>query len=132
MNNIYVICAAALVLLACLMEARQRTLKKEHRDTATEKEPVDDPAVCCGKHAVCEKQRLADAMGHKAQYFEDEELDRFAERSSDAYSDSEVEEFRYVMYTMKPEEVLEWLESLKVRGIELPDALKDEACLLIS
>jgi len=81
---------------------------------------------CCGKHAVCEKQKLAEASLHSAQYFDDEELDRFKGRNSDGYSDQEVEEFRYIMYTMRQDEVREWMECLLAREIELPDELKEE------
>ena len=58
--------------------------------------------------------------------FDDEELDQFKGRSSDSYNDSEVEEFRYVMYTMQQNEVREWMECLQAREIELPDELKEE------
>ena len=81
---------------------------------------------CCGKHAVCEKQKLAEARLRSAQYFDDEDLDRFKGRSSDNYTDQEVEEFRYVLYTMQQDEVREWMECLQARDIEIPDELKEE------
>ena len=34
------------------------------------------------------------------------------------------------MYTMRPEEVKDWLRSLRLRGVSLPDQLKDEAYML--
>ena len=61
-----------------------------------------------------------------AQYFEDEELDKYIGRKPDEYTDQEVEEFRYVMYTMRQDEVREWMECLQAREIELPDELKEE------
>ena len=54
------------------------------------------------------------------------ELDRFKGRGSGQYSDREIEEFRYVMYTMRQDEVREWMECLQAREIELPDELKEE------
>ena len=72
------------------------------------------------------KQKLAEARLRSAQYFDDEDLDRFKGRSSDGYTDQEVEEFRYVMYTMQQQEVREWMECLQAREIELPDELKEE------
>ena len=60
------------------------------------------------------------------QYFDDEDLDRFKGRSSDSYNDAEIEEFRYVLYTMQQHEVREWIECLQAREIELPDVLKEE------
>jgi hypothetical protein len=75
---------------------------------------------------VCEEQKLAEARLREAQYFDDEELDRFSGRGSDSYDDNELEAFRYVMYTMRQDEVKEWMECLQARNIELPDELKEE------
>jgi hypothetical protein len=35
------------------------------------------------------------------------------------------------MYTMKEEEVAGWCRSLQLRGIEIPDELKDELFLIV-
>mgnify|MGYP003293525774 FL=1 len=68
----------------------------------------------------------------QAQYFDDEELDRFTGRQADEYDDDEVEEFRYVMYTMQTDEGMEWLECIQARNIELPDQLKEEAYSILN
>ena len=65
------------------------------------------------------------------EYFDDEELDAFKGRPSNDYSNEEVEQFSYVMHTMQPEEVKAWGRSLTLRGIQLPDQLKDEFVMLI-
>ncbi len=132
MNNVtYYICAAVLLLIFVLYYLdRYNKIHKIRKSMEPEEQVAAEPAVpegeCCGKHAVCEKQKLAEARLRSAQYFDDEELDRFNGRSSDAYDDKEVEEFRYVMYTMQQDEVREWMECLQARGIELPDELKEE------
>ena len=64
-------------------------------------------------------------------YFDDEELDSFSGRKAADYSDDEAEQFREVVYTMRQQEVKEWTRSLTLRGIELPDQVKDEVFLLI-
>ena len=124
---IYYICAVVLVLLIILyrLERYNRT-RKLSPDQTEQPEPAIPAGECCGKHAVCEKQKLAEARLRSAQYFDDEDLDRFKGRSSDGYTDQEVEEFRYVMYTMQQNEVREWMECLQAREIELPDELKEE------
>lgn len=129
MNNVkYIICAVVLLLvfvLYCLY--RWNSTRGTAADTPDEPETPAIPAgECCGKHAVCEKQKLAEARLREAQYFDDEELDRFIGRKSDGYTDQEVEEFRYIMYTMRQDEVREWMECLQAREIELPDELKEE------
>ena len=124
---IYYICAVVLVLLIILyrLERYNRT-RNLSQDQTQQPEPSVPAGECCGKHAVCEKQKLAEARLRSAQYFDDEDLDRFKGRSSDGYTDQEVEEFRYVMYTMQQQEVREWMECLQAREIELPDELKEE------
>ena len=83
---------------------------------------------CCGQHEVCEKDLLR-AAAEEIEYYEDEELDRFRGRQS--YSEEEVEEFREVLYTMRPDEVAGWLHSLELRRVDLPGELKDEVLLII-
>lgn len=86
---------------------------------------------CCGQHEVCEKDSLLAAVSKEIEYYNDEELDRFRGRASSAYSDDETEEFREVLYTTHEEEVAGWIRSLQLRGIALPDELKDEVFLII-
>lgn len=140
-NGIYLICGAVILLLYILYCVDRYV--KSHRagqpdgsDTQPE-EKREQPAPeadfqCCGKHLVCEKQKLAEARMREARYFDDEELDRFRGRASDSYDDTEVEEFRYVMYTMRQDEVREWLECLQAREIEIPDEMKEEAWSMLN
>lgn len=88
-------------------------------------------AGCCGQHEVCEKDSLLAAVSKEIEYYDDEELDRFATRESDSYSDAEIEEFEDVFTTLRSEEVAGWVRSLQLRGINLPDALKDEVILVV-
>ncbi len=87
--------------------------------------------ACCGQHETCEKDSLLAAVSKDVEYYEDEELDRFRGRGGDEYSDEEAEEFRYVMLTMREDEVAGWLRSLQLRMVELPDQLKDEAFMIV-
>lgn len=86
---------------------------------------------CCGQHETCEKDSLLAAVSRGIEYYDDEELDRFKGRTSDDYTDDEVEEFREVMFTCQDDEVAGWCRSLQLRGIELPNELKDELFLII-
>ena len=89
------------------------------------------PEGCCGQHAVCEKDSLLAAVSREVEYFEDEELDRFRGRPSGGYTPEEVEEFEEVLTTMRPEEVPAWVRSLQLRGVNLPDELKDQVLLIV-
>lgn len=86
--------------------------------------------ICCGQHAVCEKELLRGAET-PIDYFDDEELDRFRGRTATDYTPEEEEEFREVLYTTLAREVEEWVQSLESRGITLPVAVREEALLII-
>ena len=86
---------------------------------------------CCGQHEVCEKDSLLAAVSKKIEYYDDEELDQFMGREGNAYTEEETELFRDVLYTTRDDEVAGWVRRLQLRGIELPDELKDEVFLII-
>ncbi len=102
--------------------------------------PYRSPAVapaavvseqCCGQHELCERDSLLAAVSKKIDYYDDEELDVYCGFTPEAYSDSAIEEFREVLYTLREEEVAGWLRSLQLRNINLPEMLKDEALLIV-
>ena len=88
-------------------------------------------ATCNGHDERCEQTCLLEAAVKDIEYYEDEELDAFQGRPSDSYTEKEVEAFEEVLHTMRQEEVAGWNRSLILRGINLPDALKDEVMMLI-
>ncbi|MBQ8520369.1 MAG: phospholipase [Bacteroides sp.] len=129
-----IVCLVVLTIVAMLIGKVHdwRIQKKIEKGELQEAPPVVEADVeCCGQHEVCEKDSLLAAVSKRIEYYDDEELDRFRGRASDDYTDEEVEEFREVMFTCKDEEVAGWCRSLQLRGIELPDELKDELFLII-
>jgi len=88
-------------------------------------------ATCNGDNDKCEQVCMMEAATRDIEYFDDEELDAFRLRPSDAYTDEEVEQFRDVMYSMQPKEVKDWNRSLILRQINVPDQMKDELILLL-
>lgn len=129
--NIYLICGIILLALVIMMSIVNKG-KHQNGVVIEDHHHDDDSSECCGKHDVCEKQRLVNAKLNGAHYFEDEDLDKYKGIEASQYTDTDIEEFRYVMYTMQPEEVMEWLESLNAREIELPNELKEEAFAIIN
>lgn len=93
--------------------------------------PQEIEDECCGAHEMCERDSLLAAVSKEIEYYEDEELDRFRGIEANAYNEASVEEFREVLYTLQEIEVAGWLRSLQLRTINLPDALKDEAFLIV-
>ena len=104
----------------------------------TQTREIPPPAIdlnaggCCGAHEVCEKDSLIAAFVEKPEYFDDEELDKYARRDSAKYASNEVDEFREVFYSVLDDEKPRWVRSLQVRDISLPDQLKDEVLLFVN
>ena len=107
----------------------QKKIERGELDRMPEVKEVD--TECCGQHEVCEKDSLLAAVSTKIEYYDDEELDQFMGREGNAYTEEETELFRDVLYTTRDDEVAGWVRSLQLRGIELPDELKDEVFLII-
>lgn len=118
-------------LIAGMLRNRQlqRKIAKGELDRMPEIQEAD--AECCGQHETCEKDSLLAAVSKQIEYYDDEELDRFAGRAANGYTEEETEQFRDVLYTTRDDEVAGWVRSLQLRGVELPDALKDEVFLII-
>ena len=87
--------------------------------------------TCNGENTKCEQECMMEASLQDIVYYDDEELDTFKGRAADSYTDKEVEQFADVLYTMQPEEVAGWNRSLILRGINLPNQLKDEVIAFI-
>lgn len=88
-------------------------------------------STCNGEDSRCEQECMMEAATKPIEYYDDEELDRFANRPSNSYTDEEAEDFREVLYTMKPDDVKGWNRSLILRGISIPDQIKDEVVILL-
>ena len=89
-----------------------------------------DCTSCSGNNDKCEQNCMMEAAVKEIEYFDDEDLDQYKGRESDAYTDDEAEEFRNVMETMRPEEVKAWNRSLILRGVNMPDQIKDDYVML--
>lgn len=93
--------------------------------------PAGDCGSCDGNDERCEMECMMEAATQAIEYYEDEELDDFRGRASDSYTEQEVERFAEVLYTLRSEEVKGWSRSLMLRGINIPDSLKDELLLMM-
>lgn len=113
---------------------RNRVLRRKIRRGELDRMPEIKEAdmECCGRHAICEKNHLPGAVPTKIQYYDDEELDQYAGTPSGRYTSVQVSQFREILYTMRESDVSGWLQSLRQRGIDLPDELKDEVFLIIT
>lgn len=122
----------ALGIVAALIGTALQWWHSVHNPGSTT-EPVirQRSSDCCGQHEVCEKESLLAAVSKEVVYYDDEELDRFAGRRADNYDREETDEFEEILTTLRSEDVAGWIRSLQLRGIELPEALRDEVILIV-
>ena len=112
-----------------LLDLRSR--KNEPQDAAPEAPKVADcDTDCCSTHEVCPSEMILEGCNAEIVYFDDEELDAFKGRAADAYTPEEEEQFRDVLYTLLPADLLPWEQSMKKRGIILPSAIRNEFVML--
>ena len=96
----------------------------------SKKTDVADDADCCGLHDVCEKDLLT-PFTDEFEYYDDEELDAFKGRASESYTTEEVEMFRDILLTLRPDDVAGWSRSIQLRGIILPDEIREELIMIV-
>ena len=129
MTLLLVICTT-LLLTGIVLYAIYRPRAQSRRPQSTA-DTDRDKGECCGQHAVCERDSLLAAASREIIYYDDEELDRFRGTPSDGYNDEDADAFREVLYTMRPDDVPGWVRSLQLRGVSLPDSVKDEIILIV-
>lgn len=130
--NVLLLSLLALGIFAAILSIARQWWHSLHRGDEGETRVVRQrPTDCCGQHEVCEKESLLAAVSKGVDYYDDEELDRFARRSAEAYTTAEVEEFEEILSTLRSEDVAGWVRSLQLREIELPIPLRDEVILIV-
>ena len=127
--SLLVLATVALILGSYRNRQIRKKIAKGELESFPEVKEVD--GECCGQHAVCEKESLLAAVSKTIEYYDDEELDEYAGIPSDKYTEEQIENFRDVFYTMQETDVAGWNSSLQLRGINLPDELKDEVFLVV-
>ena len=122
---------AVVAAVAGVIRNRRLRRQVESGELEAMTEVVEVDSECCGQHEVCEKESLLAAVSRKIEYYDDEELDKYAGVAPDSYTPQQEDEFRDIFYTMQDEDVAGWVRSLQLRGIALPDNLKDEVFLVV-
>jgi hypothetical protein len=126
-----IIVSILLVLFAIVAIIILIVVNQKRRKENTEEEIPSAPASdCCGAHEVCEvdQVKLDESI---IEYFDDEELDAYKNIEADTYSDSQIDEFREILYTLNPDDILHWLLSLERRKINIPAILLAEVRMIM-
>ena len=129
--NIILIGILAIVGMGVIVGAS--TLISRHNSTEPDvvAPAAGDCATCSGINDDCEQTCMMEAATKEVEYYDDEELDRFKGKESSEYTDDEAEEFSEVLYTMRPDEAKGWSRSLILRGINVPNQIKDDLITMI-
>jgi hypothetical protein len=81
----------------------------------------------CGIRSICpSEQILVSQCKREVVYYDDEELDDFAGRDADGYTAEEEEQWRDILYTLQPGDLLGWGQSIKHRGLVMPASIQAE------
>lgn len=110
---------------------KENTSTQEPTNNENETDESAENEVCCGMHITCEKDSLSTAASTEIIYYEDEELDAYANRSGEDYTQEETEQFRDILLTILPEDIAGWARSLQLRHIPLPPEVSDELLLIV-
>ncbi|WP_274289816.1 hypothetical protein [Prevotella corporis] len=129
--NIILIGVSAIVGLGLLVGIATIFARRSSDEPDVIHQVSGDCNTCTGLDESCEQTCMMEAATKEIEYFDDEELDRFNGRDSSDYSNEEADEFREILYTMHPEEAKSWNRSLILRGINIPNQVKDELITLI-
>lgn len=86
---------------------------------------------CCGAHEVCDFDEIK-ADVNRIEYYDDEELDVYKNKSEKEFTSEQIDQFREVLYTLKTSEIRYWLLSIERRHIHLPSILMSEARFLMA
>ncbi|MDE5573882.1 MAG: phospholipase [Muribaculaceae bacterium] len=125
---------ASLIAVGLPLYLSHRRYQARVKDGFEPEPQVNDEAEeqCCGLHITCEKDSLLASVSKEIEYYDDEELDRFAGRRPDEYSDAEIDQFRDVLLTLLPQDIAGWARSIQQRNIELPSPVRDELLMIVS
>ncbi len=126
------IIALALIVVGALLYLHHRLTGGDQPSSASDAHDVVADEGCCGMHITCEKDSLVTGLDDKVEYYDDEELDVYAGKRSEEYSHDEIEQFRDVLLTLRPDDIAGWARSIAMRGIVLPSDVRDELLMIVA
>ena len=122
---------AVIAAIAGILRNRKLQKQLENGEIDAMPEVVEVDEECCGQHEICERDSLLAAVSKQIEYYDDEELDKYIGVAPEDYTPEQEDEFRDIFYTMQDSDVAGWVRSLQLRGIALPENIKDEVFLII-
>ena len=132
-----VIFICLVIAVAVAMEVRERRKASKLANTESVPEPTPSaysvssrPEGCCGEHLVCEKETLL-ITKPEIVYYDDEELDVLSGIDPSSFTPEQHDMLSEVFVSLHEEDVAGWCRSLQMRGIELPQDIREQALLIV-
>ena len=123
----------AVLLVGVLIAVRYLGQYREEREGTPEAvELCEVTGSTCFGGEYCHVHRHLKAERNLPRYFEDEELDRFRGRKPEDFTEEEALEWKEVLSTLRPKEVVEWVGSIHRRGLHIPAQLRPQLKSLLS
>lgn len=120
---LYLLLSLIILGIFCALLGYRSRRKGESQEIVVGK---GDCSTCTDDNPSCEQLCMMKAATEPVEYFDDEELDEYRGRASNNYNEEETAQFAEVLETLRPYEVKAWNRSLILRGINMPDGIKDE------
>lgn len=127
----YVVSLIIFVIAGFILMLAPKIRKATGEPENPQEEYKEIPSDCCGAHEICEFDEFK-FNEEAVVYFDDEELDVLRNVRESQLTPNQIDDLREVLYTLKTNEINNWLISLSRRHIHLPDILKQEARNLIA
>ncbi len=131
MKILLIAIASLFAILFLINKIAQRTNLSNGNSAKNSNLETESSEACCGVHEICETD-LSRKMRAEIIYYEDEDLDAYKNYNENAYNDKQIDEFREVLYSLKSDEIEDWLQSLKLRKIRLPSIIKSELLFMLA
>ena len=126
--NIIIVISTVIVLSILLLRCKSHKTPYEEKQ---ENVACTKTEEACPTGCFCESHMLQKAIQTDIEYFDDEELDKYAGKQADEYNGQDISRFNDILSTLHPKEVGDWLVSLQQRNIALPEELRDIAFMLM-
>ncbi|MDR2684551.1 MAG: hypothetical protein LBB53_04120 [Prevotellaceae bacterium] len=86
---------------------------------------------CCGAHDICMHNSLL-IKKDKVVCFDDEELNILTHKNPENFTENEIEMLQEIIFSLKKSDISDWLHSLELRKIALPEFLKEQVLFILN
>lgn len=130
-----IILISAIILLGIVTYYFHRLdLKKQVEKTnkIVQTKIQEPPQECCGPASRLRTRQPARRSKQNNRILRRRRARCLERNEPDSYTPEQIELFREIFYTLRPEDVPGWVRSLQLRQIAVPESLRDEILLVVN